>query len=340
MPDPIVIWGAGAIGGTIGAYLAQAGHDVLMVDRVAAHVAEIRAGRLSIEGPVDNFTVGADACTPDELRGRFGRILLAVKAQDTAAATQALLTHLHEDGFVLSCQNGLNPPVIADIVGAPRTLAAQVAFAPDWLAPGRILLGNRGPFAIGELDGQVTPRLEALLAVLRDFEPGAEITTDIYADLWSKMALAVLLKASALTNDTIADFITRPDMLDAQIALVREVVAVAHALGLHLHAFQHFDPEAFPQADTASLARMFEAHATIRRASAKQRSGIWRDLAVRRRKTEVPAQLAPIRTLARRHGIATPMIDALEELILRIEAGQAMPGDGLETTLSRVAASG
>ncbi len=63
MAEPIVIWGAGAIGGTIGAHLVRAGHEVLFVDVVAEHVAEIAAGRLRIDGPVSSFTTGGPAAT-------------------------------------------------------------------------------------------------------------------------------------------------------------------------------------------------------------------------------------------------------------------------------------
>jgi len=56
MAEPIVIWGAGAIGGTIGAHWARAGHEVLLVDQVAAHVQACRSTGLVIRGPVENFT--------------------------------------------------------------------------------------------------------------------------------------------------------------------------------------------------------------------------------------------------------------------------------------------
>src|SRR5258707_1189593 len=106
--DPILVWGAGAIGGTIGAVLRRAGHDVRFVDIVPEHVAAIRAGRLRIEGPVTALTMAAPADLPADLRGRYPLILLAVKAHHTEAATRALLPHLADDGAVVSCQNGLN----------------------------------------------------------------------------------------------------------------------------------------------------------------------------------------------------------------------------------------
>ena len=55
--EPILIWGAGAIGGTIGAYWARAGVPVLLVDVVGEHVRACRTTGLEISGPVDEFKV-------------------------------------------------------------------------------------------------------------------------------------------------------------------------------------------------------------------------------------------------------------------------------------------
>src|SRR5271156_1389801 len=117
MSEPLLIWGAGAIGGTIGAHLARAGHDVLMVDAVAEHVAAIREHGLIIEGPVTNFTQKVSAATPEEVTGRFGGILLCVKAHHTEAAARQLAPHLADGGYVASFQNGLNEFIIGRVVG-------------------------------------------------------------------------------------------------------------------------------------------------------------------------------------------------------------------------------
>ena len=140
----LLIWGAGAIGGVIGAYLVRAGHIVTLVDRDAAHVDAINQRGLAISGPIDEFVVQAPAFTPDTVTGQYGTILLCVKAQDTAQATQALAPHLLTAGYVVSVQNGLNELVIADRVGRPRTMGAFVNFGADYLEPGLVLYGGRG----------------------------------------------------------------------------------------------------------------------------------------------------------------------------------------------------
>ena len=150
MARDILIWGAGAIGGVVGAYLAKAGRDVTFVDIVPEHVAAIRdpAAGLRITGPVDAFTVSAAASTPGEVSGTWPRICLAVKAHHTEEACRQLLPYLAADGYVLSLQNGLNENTIAEIVGRERTVGAFVNFGADWIAPGEIMYGGRGAVVI------------------------------------------------------------------------------------------------------------------------------------------------------------------------------------------------
>src|SRR3982750_1861608 len=65
--SPLLIWGAGAIGGTVGAYWRRAGHEVLFVDRDADHVAAINRDGLKITGPIEEFAVKAPAALAKDL---------------------------------------------------------------------------------------------------------------------------------------------------------------------------------------------------------------------------------------------------------------------------------
>jgi 2-dehydropantoate 2-reductase len=330
--EPILVWGAGAIGGTIGAYLVRAGHNVVFVDIVPEHVAAIGAPGLRIEGPVEEFTVTAPAFAPDRLSGRFQRVLLCVKAQHTEGAARALLPHLAEDGYVVSAQNGLNELTIARIVGAPRTIGAFVNFGADYLEPGRILYGGHGAVVLGEIDGAMTARLAALHRVIRDFEPAAIVTDNIWGYLWGKLGYGALLFATALTNESIADALEAPKYFALYRALGREVMAVALAEGIRPEGFNGFDPGAFmADADAACTERSMAAMVAHNRGSAKSHSGIWRDLAVRKRKTEIDAQIAIIAEIAAKHGQKAPLTRRLVALIHDIEEGRrAMAWENLD----------
>jgi 2-dehydropantoate 2-reductase len=337
LKEPILIWGAGAIGGTIGAFLVRHGHDVVFVDVDPAHVRAIAAGRLSIQGPVAAFTVGAPAFTPDAVHGTFRRTILAVKAHHTATAIRQLAPHLAQDGAVVSAQNGLNEIEIANVVGRQRTIGAFVNFGADWQAPGEILYANRGAVVIGELDGVVGERLRAWHALLCDFEPDTVLTEDIFAYLWGKTGYGALLKASAIADMTIAGFIGEPSLRGLNVALVQEVLAVTAAEGVAPRGFNGFDPVPFARNDAAGIDGSIAAMVAFNAATAKPYSGVWRDLAVRRRPTDSAAQLAPVLTAARRHGIATPTLDRLVALIGAVERGERAIGRPLAEELSGIA---
>ncbi|HEX3765849.1 MAG TPA: 2-dehydropantoate 2-reductase N-terminal domain-containing protein [Kofleriaceae bacterium] len=320
---PLLIWGAGAVGGAIGAHLARAGHPVVVVDIVAEHVAAIAEHGLTLEGPLGGFTQRLPAFTPDQLTGRYRRSVLCVKAQHTAGAAAAMRPFLADDGYVVSAQNGLNERVIAGVVGRARTIGAFVNFGADYLGPGRIVHGGRGAVVIGEIDGQATPRLAALHRTLLDFEPGAITTDNIWGYLWGKLAYGALLFATALTPDSIADALALPQHAALYRALGAEVLGVAAAEQVRAEGFNGFDPAAFVAgADPAAAQRSIDAMVAHNRRSAKSHSGIWRDLAIRNRKTEVDAQIAIIGELAASHGQRTPLIVRLVELVHEIEDGQ------------------
>jgi len=321
--EPILIWGAGAIGGTLGAYWARAGIPVLLVDIVPAHVEACRTTGLSITGPIDSFTQVIPAVTPDELTGTYKRIVLAVKAGATDEAVAALSPHLAADGYVLSAQNGLNEIAIAKAVGEGRTMGCFVNFGADWLGPGEILFGNRAAVVVGEIDGSIRDRTRQMHRWLGIFEPQAVLTDNIWGYLWGKLAYGAMLFATALTTDSMTVNFEDPRRFVVFDTLAREVMAVAKARGVKPVGFNGFDPEVFaPGAPEAGSRASIAALADFNRYTAKTHTGIYRDLAVRKRKTEIDPQIGIIAKLGAEVGIATPAITKLVELIHDIEDGR------------------
>jgi 2-dehydropantoate 2-reductase len=320
---PILIWGAGAIGGVLGAYFARAGQPVLMVDIVAEHVEACRTTGLHISGPVETFTQVIQAVTPDELQGSYDIIILAVKAPATRPALKQLLPHLSANGYVLSAQNGLNELTIARAVGPERTMGCFVNFGADWLGPGEILFGNRAAVVVGEIDGSVQDRTRHMHELLKIIEPDAVLTSNIWGYLWGKLAYGAMLFATALTTDSMSLNFADPRRFVVFDRLAREVMAVAAARGVKPVGFNGFDPERFaPGASQKGARESIAALADFTSRTAKTHSGIYRDLAVRKRATEIDPQIGVIAELGKQAGVPTPVISRLVQLIHDIEDGR------------------
>jgi len=294
-----LVLGCGAIGGTVAAGLARDGHDVLVCDSDPAVVRAISERGLRITGPVQNFTALVPAITPADLPQRLdGPVLLAVKAHHTAAAAGLLAGRLRGDGYVVSLQNGLNAGLLADSLGAGRVVEAFVNFGADVIEPGVVLRGNRATIVVGEIDGSVTDRVRALAADIA----GASVTSHVLGYLWAKQAYGAMLFATAVSDLPIFEVLQDTAFQPMLIELARQVLAQAPVRPM---AFDGFDP-----ADLAgSLGRLAE----FNRRSAKTHSGIYRDLAVRHRPTEVEAILGPL---------DGPLVRRVAELVTAIEQGR------------------
>ncbi|SNT60038.1 2-dehydropantoate 2-reductase [Streptosporangium subroseum] len=295
----LTIIGAGAIGGTIGAHLIRAGHDVLFCDADPAHVEAINREGLTIEGPVENFTVAARAVTPEDLPDRLDRVAIAVKSHHTAQAAEIVRDRLAPDGYLVSFQNGLTADTLSAAVGADRLLVSFVNFGADVLAPGRIMQGNIGTFRVGESTGnEITPRVRELVEAL----PYAVATDNIMGFLWGKEAYGAMLYAGAVSDLSIADSLEAPEWRPLMLGIAREVLAQSP---VKPEGFDGFEPDDLE----GSLARLV----TFNRNSAKSHSGIYRDLMVRKRKTEVDDLL---------NDLAGPLTTYTGELIKAIERGE------------------
>jgi len=318
----LLIWGSGAIGGTIGAFLGRAGHRVTFVDRVQKHVDAICKTGLRITGPIDEFVVNAPAFTTETITGKHETILLCVKGQDTENATRSLLPHLSDDGCVVSVQNGLNESIISGFVGEKRTVGSFINFGADYTEPGVIHYGGRGAVVLGEIDGKASERIIKLGRTFQDFDKKAIVTHNIFGYLWAKQAYGAMLFATALTNDSIADALAAPLYRNLYISVAQEALSVAKALGITLEAFNGFDPHAFmPGTNPAMAMGSLDDMVAFNRRSTKTHSGMWRDLAVRRRRTEVDPILGPIQSYGAQTGVPTPLTTRLIELIHDIENG-------------------
>ena len=175
---------------------------------------------------------------------------------------------------------------------------------------------------VGEIDGRITPRATAIRDAWHHFSPRAIVTANIWGFLWGKEAYGAMLFATALTNESIADALALPAYRPMYIALAREILAVAAARSVIPEAFDGFDPAAYLSTAPAGAAEAsLDQLVAHNRRSAKSHSGIWRDLAVRKRPTEVDAQLGIVVTLGALAGVPTPLTARVVALIHDVERG-------------------
>lgn len=323
----ITIVGAGAIGGVIGAQLAREDRHVELVDVNEEHVKAMNQHGLKIKEQNDHYNISVNAFTPKQLVDKNEEIqcvLLCVKAQHTRSALEKLLPLMNEDSFIVSIQNGLCEIDIQEVVGADRTIGGFVNIFADYLEPGVIEYGGKGSLSIGEMDGSITPRLKELEEELSVLD-GIVISQNVLGYLWAKLAYGAMLTATALTNETISDVYDNKRYRAMLMNLAGEVLCVADYEGVKTVAFDDWDPAyAYPitSRNVKKMHSQFDIHVKRLRGYSKVRSGIWRDIVVRKRKTEKPYHFIPIFNVATKARIEMPLIELLLELLSDVEKNE------------------
>jgi 2-dehydropantoate 2-reductase len=315
--------GAGAIGGTLGAYMARAGEDIEFVDLAKDHVAAMQSGGLTIRAFNETFTCPVRALSIDDLTGPLDVVLLAVKAQNTAEAVRSILPLLGTNSAVVSLQNGLCETIIASLIGSKRTVGAFINYNADYLEPGLIHYGGPGAFYVGEIDGGgVSPRIEELV---RHFSHWGTVraTANIFGYLWAKLGYANMLYATALVDEPMAEVLDQHRRLLVELAC--EVYQAAELEGIHLEPFDSVEPDLYyprESQDWVAIDKSLDALVGLMRKSEKPKTGVWRDLAVRKRKTEVDFHLGAAAEGGGRHGLRMPLTHKLISMIHEIEDDQ------------------
>src|SRR5262249_14362864 len=160
-----------------------------------------------------------------------------------------------------------------------------------------------------------TPRVKALAALL-DAVTETRVSDNVWGYKWAKHVYGAFLVATALVDAHVYEVVERsPAIQRMLVVLVGEGIRVAETLGVRLEAFDEFDPALYragAAGDAAAVSRCMAAVAAHYRAHTKTKTGIWRDLAVRKRKTEAHALLGATLARAERLGLALPLTRRLD----------------------------
>ena len=249
------IVGAGAIGGYLGTRLSLAGEAVtfiarnrnlaaigsngftlLLPDGSSQHASEVRAVLEPAEaGPQDVVLLTTKAHQVRELlpglRGLFGAETLVVTMTNGLPWWYFQRLGGPFEGRVL---NSVDPGgALAAGIEVERIIGSVVYPAAELVEPGvvRLVEGNR--FTLGELDGQRTPRIEALSKAMMAAGFRAPVSRDIRAELWVKLwGNASFNPISALTHATLVDICQFPLGRELAVRMMNEARTVAEKLGV------------------------------------------------------------------------------------------------------------
>ncbi|HZL60478.1 MAG TPA: 2-dehydropantoate 2-reductase [Stellaceae bacterium] len=336
----ICVFGAGAIGGFLGAKLATAGAAVSLVAR-GANLAAIRANGLTLRA-AGQETVTRLLATDDPAElGVQDYVIVTLKANQIDAALDQFAPLLGPDTAIVTAVNGLpywyfhrlagpwENRILASVdpgdrqwtlLGPRRAIGCVVYPATELVAPGIVehVYGDR--FPLGEPSGEKTGRCARLSAIFAAAGLKAPVLDRIRDELWLKLWGNLCLNPiSALTGATLDTIVADPGTRAVARAVMREAQAIAERLGVRFRV---------------DLERRLDGAGKV----GAHKTSMLQDLE-RGRPLEIDALVTVVQELGRLVGIATPTLDAVLALIQQRAQGAGLYARPAPSPAASVAAA-
>ncbi|MEA3469075.1 MAG: 2-dehydropantoate 2-reductase [Thermodesulfobacteriota bacterium] len=304
----IVIVGSGAIGRLFGAFLAKGGHEVILVDvdqRVVDEINHSGIGLMELgesnPDTVQQFSVQA-VSDPSIISG-CDLILLTVKSHATLSATRSVLHLISEASPVLTLQTGLgNIEVLEKLVPSKHIIAAFTFMSATALGNSRVRHGGMGKTYLGELNGELSPRLKKVSQLFNDCGLKNQMVHRIIGRLWCKVIVySAINPVSSILRIPNGNLLSRMESVTLMKTLVDEGRRVAEASAIDL---------VYPD--------LYELLFNACKQSSNNLSSMLQDL-LNDRLTEIDAQNGALCHFAEEKGISTPTQCTMVQLVKLLE---------------------
>lgn len=321
----VLVYGAGAVGGYLGARLCQHGHDVTLIMRPTAAVAIQSQGLAIAEGGKTVRTHPRLATSVAQAfmnqAAAYDLIILGMKSYDLVEALDPLVAFCPQPPMVVTTQNGIGVerPLIEQF-GAEHVLAGSFTI-PVRKETTHSLVAERtdGGFALAPTQlGQAIGQWQQLF---QQAEVKAVVIRDYQAMKWSKALLNIVANASCAILNRSPEAIYKSDIIyDLEIRMIKEALAVMAVLKLKVLDLPGPSIPGFVTGVKRLPKLLFRPILTNKVVSGRgeKMPSFYMDLAAGKGKSEVVFHNGAIAEAGAAHGVATPVNQALADILLKL----------------------
>ena len=318
------IYGAGSLGTVLGAYITKNGGDIVLVNRNQAHVQVLNEKGAHITGTVE-MTVPVKAITPDQMEGKYDIILLMTKQLQNEQVVTMLKDFLSEDGVIVTLQNGLPEPGIAEIVGSGHTMGCTVEWGATLAGPGECILTSDPDslsFHMGKMEGISDAQFDMVKNLLELMCPVHE-ESNLLGARWSKLLInATFSGLGTVVGGTFGSVSENAAARKVAVRCMKECIDVGHAASVE-----------FAPVQGKNITALFYYTNPIKRAIATMLIPI----AMKKHRDIEPSMLQDLKhgkaceieaingvvcREGRKYGVNTPINDRIVEVVKEIQEGK------------------
>ncbi len=319
----IAIYGCGAMGTVLGAFLNKNGIEVTLIDSYADHVKALNEKGAHIVGCAD-FTVPVSAITPEQMKEKYDIVFLFTKQTANSTVLPHLKQFLNDDSIVCTLQNGVPEYGIEEYLRGNRTVGGTVLWGATFISPGvsevtQDVTSGDILFDIGEIDGKITDRIKRVASVL-EYMGSVNIVKNLMGARWSKLILNSCMSGlSAVTGSVFGDVLNNPKSCALLSFIASDIINVCEKANVELEDVMGMDMRDFGKVNT--LENFIKSQNCFRRFYADKltaKASMLQDLE-KGKKTEVDMINGFVVEQGKNFGILTPYNDIVVKIIKGIE---------------------
>ena len=318
------IYGAGSLGTVLGAFITKNGGQVDLINRNKEHVAILNEKGAHIIGTID-MTVPVKAITPDEMEDKYDVIVLLTKQLFNRDVVTMLKDYLSDDGVIVTLQNGIPEPGIAEIIGENHTMGCAVEWGAALIEPGLCELTSDKDslsFHMGKMPGITDEQFNRVKDLLELMCP-VHAEENLMGARWSKLLInATFSGLGTVVGGVFGDVSEDKAGKKVAIRCMKECIDVGHASGVEFAPVQgknivglFYYKNAFKRAFGCLLLPIaMKKHRDIE-------PSMLQDIK-KGKPCEIDAINGVVCEFGKKHGVPTPVNDRIVEIIKKIQAGE------------------
>ncbi len=318
------IYGAGSLGTVLGAYITKNGGEVDLINRNKQHVAILNEKGARITGTTE-MTVPVKAITPDEMEGKYDVIVLLTKQLFNKEVVTFLKDYLSEKGVIVTLQNGIPEPGIAEIIGEDHTMGCAVEWGAALIEPGVCELTSEPDslsFHMGKMKGITDEQFSDVKKLLELMCPVHE-EPNLMGARWSKLLInATFSGLGTVVGGVFGDVSEDKQGKQVAIRCMKECIDVGHAAGVE-----------FAPVQGKNIVGLFYYKGALKRAFGT----LLLPIAMKKHRLIEPSMLQDLKKgkpceidaingvvceFGRKYGVKTPVNDRIVEIVKKIQAGE------------------
>jgi 2-dehydropantoate 2-reductase len=317
------IYGAGAMGTILGAFISRAGMQIDLITRNSEHVVALKERGATVSGTVQ-FTVPVSALSPDEMTGKYDVIFLMTKQRENEKTAKFLSNFLADGGVICTTQNGLPEEGIASVVGEENCVGCAVSWGATFVGAGEAKLTSSEnkltfalgtPFANGNKLAFVKPYLECMGKVtIENNFLGARWAKLVVNSAFSSLSAVTGLTFGMVAKDKCSRRLAQAILKEGFDAALANGVTIAPIQGHDINKLLNYKGKIKKAISFSLIPLAMKSHKNLV-------SGMYYDLS-KGRTCDIDFVCGVVATKGRQKGVNTAVCDAVIALAHSIERGE------------------